>query len=92
MSRSLYLICYDISDQKTLRKIHRLVSSYAIGGQKSFYECWMTNSDFILLFQSLENLIRLEADRIHCFDLDPRIKPALFGAARRQSFQPFMIL
>lgn len=45
MSRFLYLVCYDVSDPKKLRRIRKMTAAYAVGGQKSFYECWMTESE-----------------------------------------------
>ncbi len=92
MSRTLYLVCYDISSPGRLRRVHRCVAAYAIGGQKSFYECWMTDADRHNLVGELKRLIDPKNDSIHFFQLDPRIDPMFFGTANRQSFQPFLIV
>lgn len=91
MNRILYLVCYDISNPKRLRKALKLVKGFAISGQKSFYECLMTISERTTLEIALFNLIDESTDRIHFFQLDPRQKPQFFGKASRQSTFPFLI-
>ncbi len=91
MSRTLYLVCYDISEKKALRRIHKRVSSFAIGGQKSFYECWMTPTELRDLQTAIRQEMNPDKDRVHFFELDPRIKPQFFGTAHRQSVRPFLI-
>lgn len=92
MSRFLYLVCYDVADPKKLRRIRKMTAAYAVGGQKSFYECWMTESELRQLIRQIENEIDLETDRAHLFSLDSRSSPFLFGVASRQSINPFMVI
>jgi len=92
MTRSLYLICYDVADPSRLHRVHRCVKSYAVGGQKSFYECWLTPAELSGLRAQLTEEIDPLDDRIHLFQLDPRIKPMFYGQACRQSMQPFLIV
>lgn len=92
MPRTLYLICYDIADSKRLRQVHQCVLAYSVGGQKSFYECWLTAGELKLLQRQLDQEIEIGLDRIHFFQLDPRMAPLFYGTARRQSTQPFMIV
>lgn len=90
--RCLYLVCYDVACPKRLRKVHQCIKTYAIGGQKSFYECLLTSSERQVLEDSLYDLLNEAEDRVHFFQLDPRLKPLFFGKASRQSIQPFMIV
>lgn len=92
MARTLYLVCYDIANPTRLRRVRKEVRAYAVGGQKSFYECWMTDSEYGELLDTLRDLIDPKTDRVHFFELDPRQQPLFFGQASRQSIQPFMIL
>ena len=46
--RSRYLIAYDIADSHRLYQMHKHVEAYAIGGQKSLYECWQKEHEMIL--------------------------------------------
>lgn len=92
MQRTLYLIFYDISDFKRLRKIHKLIKAYAIGGQKSLYECWLTPNELLKLKEKLVDQMDLITDRVHIFQLDTQSKPIFMGLAGRQSTQPFLIV
>lgn len=92
MSRSLYLVCYDIANPKRLYCIHKQVQAFAVGGQKSFYECWMTPAELASLRRQLEAEMDVVEDRIHFFQLDPRMTPLFYGRAERQSMQPFLIV
>ncbi len=92
MRRSLYLVCYDIKDAKRLRKVHQLIKAYAIGGQKSFYECWLTSKDLFNLKQDLILLMDLTVDKVHIFQLDTQARPIFMGLASRQSIKPFLIV
>jgi CRISPR-associated protein Cas2 len=92
MSRTLFLVCYDISGQSRLHRVHNCVKAYAVGGQKSFYECWMTPAECRSLRNKLEKLADFKEDTIHFFQLDPRMQPLFYGQANRRSTQPFMIV
>lgn len=90
--RTLYLVCYDIAEPKQLKKVHKATIAYAIGGQKSFYECWLTPTELESLFLKLTSEIDITTDRIHIFQLDPRMTPWFYGCAANQSITPFMIV
>lgn len=91
-NRLLYLVCYDISSPRRLYKVHQCIKAFSIGGQKSFYECWMTRAERISLERTLFSLIDESADRVHFFQLDPRLEPFFLGTARRQPVSPFLIV
>jgi len=40
-TRHLFLVGYDISENPRRRRALRDVQHHALGGQKSFYECWL---------------------------------------------------
>ncbi|AEC18306.1 CRISPR-associated endonuclease Cas2 [Gallibacterium anatis] len=92
MSRQHYLVSYDISDAKRLYRMHKLTQHYAISGQKSFYECWVTPEELKTLKQNITQVIDTEEDRVHIFQLDPRLDTMFFGVAKRQSYNPFLIV
>ena len=90
--RKLYLVLYDLSNPKRLQKVHRQVSAYAIGGQKSFFECWLRPSELSELMERLRTICCEEEDRIHFLQLDPRELRLLLGTVRRQSIDPFLVI
>jgi CRISPR-associated protein Cas2 len=92
MSRAFFLVCYDVADQKRLHRVHKQVQAFAVGGQKSFYECWLTPAELRFLKKKLREITELAEDRVHFFQLDPRLRPHFYGQAKRQSTQPFLIM
>jgi len=90
--RRIYLVSYDISGVKRLCKVRRAVSAYAVGGQKSFYECWMFPREIPFLVQELREIFDENKDRIHIFELNRSEEPVFIGEARRQSTEPFLIV
>ena len=77
---------------RRLQRVHRLVMAYAIGGQKSCYECWLTEAERRQLRLALLVELDTACDRVHFFQLDQRLPPWFFGAANRQCVQPFLIV
>ena len=92
MSRLLYLIAYDISCPRVQHQILNLIKSYAIGGQKSLYECWMTKNEMNLFRQEAELLVDNTTDSVLIFQLNQNITPLLVGQHKRIAFDPFIIV
>jgi len=91
-SRCLYLVCYDVSSPKRLRQVHKFLLGYRVGGQKSFFECWLTQADLRHVRAKLAELIDSGEDRVHFFQLDPRMKCEGLGLARQPVTSPVMVL
>ena len=79
--RRLYLIAYDISDQRRLNRVRHFLKGYSTGGQKSVYECFLTDKEVRLVVSRLGDLIDPETDRIHIFALDARSRTHTLGIA-----------
>lgn len=79
--RSTYLICYDVSSPRRLRRVHQFLLGFKVGGQKSSFECWLTRHELRKVRENLAHLIDQTEDRVHIFQLDPRMKPDCFGIA-----------
>lgn len=77
-TEKLYLIAYDITDDKRLAKVRRLVYSYALGGQKSALEVPLTKKALKDLIKNLEPLVK-ERDKVNIIQIDNN--PLLFGKA-----------
>lgn len=90
--RSRYLIAYDIADSHRLYQMHKHVEAYAIGGQKSFYECWLTEHEMMKFKQEVNALIDPSDDCVFIFRIPDNIEPWLFGKAELQSISPFMLV
>ena len=92
MQRHLYLACYDISDPRRLHKVHKIVQAYAIGGQKSFYECWLTEDDRTELLSRVESAFDPDEDQFRLFRLDSEPETIFMGVASRQNMKPLMVV
>lgn len=87
--RHLYLIGYDISQPARLSRMMDIVKGMSLGGQKSFYECWLTEGELKQLLKQVVHTLDGEDDSFLLVRLDPRRKSRGLGvavAARRQSF------
>lgn len=81
MSRSLYLIAYDVSDHRRLAQVHHYLKGYSTGGQKSVYECFLSDAELREVTRSLRHLIDDVEDRVHVFGMDGRSKTHTLGVA-----------
>lgn len=91
-ARTLFLVCYDISCPRRLYRVHTFLLGYKVGGQKSFFECWLTPAELREVRRTLEKLIDTTADRAHIFQLDPRMKNEGLGLATQPVTTFFMIV
>jgi CRISPR-associated protein Cas2 len=81
MGRTLYLIAYDITDDGRLNRVRHLLKGYSTGGQKSVYECFLTEGELRAIIRKLEELIYEEEDRVHIFTMDARSRTHTLGIA-----------
>ena len=59
-----YLVCYDISDPKRLRKVATACEDYGVRKQYSVFLCRLSATDFVRLRSRLYDLIDLQADQV----------------------------
>jgi CRISPR-associated protein Cas2 len=81
MERTLYLIAYDITNDRRLNCVRQFLKGYSTGGQKSVYECFLTDGEFRYVKRKLERLIDGEDDRVHIFTMDGRSRTHALGIA-----------
>jgi CRISPR-associated protein Cas2 len=70
--RHLFLVGYDIRCNRNRRLALKTLKGNAIGGQKSMYECWLTQAELQHLIAALAKRIDPSADRVIFLRLDPR--------------------
>jgi CRISPR-associated protein Cas2 len=69
--RSTYLVCYDICDDKRLRKVFQVVRGYGDHLQYSVFECQLTPSDLVRLRSELAAIIHHTEDQVLFVCLGP---------------------
>ena len=69
--RKSFLVCYDISDDKRLRKVFQTMRGYGDHLQYSVFECQLTPTDLIRLKIELSAIIHHDQDQVLFVDLGP---------------------
>lgn len=69
--RTSYLVCYDICDDKRLRKVHKLMRGFGDHLQYSVFECQLTAMDLVRCRSQLSEIIHHAEDQVLFVDLGP---------------------
>ena len=69
--RNSYLVCYDISDDKRLRRVFKIMRAWGDHLQYSVFECQLTRSDLARLRSELSEVIHHGLDQVLFVDLGP---------------------
>lgn len=69
--RSSYLVCYDICDDKRLRKVFKAMRGWGDHLQYSVFECQLTQSDMVRLRAELAGIIHHTEDQVLFVYLGP---------------------
>ena len=67
-----YIVAYDISDPKRLRRVARCCEDFGYRKQLSVFLCRLSATDFVRLRGRLYDIIDLEADQVLFIPLCPR--------------------
>lgn len=54
--KSIYIICYDISNDKVRRKVEKVISNYGQRVQYSVFECFLTITSKLELISKLKEV------------------------------------
>jgi CRISPR-associated protein Cas2 len=69
--RKSILVCYDISDDKRLRKVFQTMRGYGDHLQYSIFECQLNATDLVRLRAELAAIIHHDFDQVLFVDLGP---------------------
>ncbi len=69
--RNTYLVCYDISDEKRLRKVFKTMRDFGDHLQYSIFECQFTAIDLAKCRHVLSEIIKHNEDQVLFVDLGP---------------------
>jgi CRISPR-associated protein Cas2 len=84
----LYVVTYDIGDDKRWRRVFKLMNGYGRWLQLSVFQCRLTARRRAELARRLEEIIRNDSDHVLILDLGPadEIDPRVESLGK--SFQP----
>lgn len=69
--RTTYLVCYDIRDDKRLRKVFRTMRDFGDHLQYSVFECQLTPIDLAKCRHTLGEIIKHNEDQVLFVNLGP---------------------
>lgn len=69
--RTVYLVCYDIRDDKRLRKVFKTMRNWGDHLQYSVFECRLTPVDLARCQHELSEIIHHGRDQVLFIDLGP---------------------
>jgi CRISPR-associated protein Cas2 len=69
--RTSYLVCYDICDDKRLRRVFKVMRGYGDHLQYSVFECQLTSLDLVRLRSELSGIIHHDEDQVLFVNLGP---------------------
>lgn len=88
MSEHLYIVAYDISDQKRWRRIFRLMEGYGEWLQLSIFQCRLGARQHAELQALIDDIIDHSADHVVIMDLGvaERVEPRVVSLGK--TFEP----
>lgn len=69
--RKIYLVTYDIRDDKRLRKVYKTMRNWGDHLQYSVFECQLSPLDLVVLKGELKDIINSAQDQVLFVDLGP---------------------
>jgi CRISPR-associated protein Cas2 len=69
--RTSYLVCYDICDEKRLRKVFQAMRNYGDHLQYSVFECQFTAMDLVRCRTELAAIVQQNEDQVLFVNLGP---------------------
>jgi CRISPR-associated protein Cas2 len=69
--RHVYLVCYDVADEKRLRQTYKKMCGYGDPLQYSVFRCELSAAEKQLMKETLWDLLNLASDRVMLINLGP---------------------
>ena len=91
MSRTPWVVAYDITDSKNRQRALRALRTLSEGRQKSVFECWLNARERAELFWQLAPLVA-ETDSLFCLPLSQARNVIRLGTGQSPVFDTFMVV
>ncbi|MBX7214780.1 MAG: CRISPR-associated endonuclease Cas2 [Thermoflexales bacterium] len=69
--KTLYIVTYDVSDDKRWRKVFKIMRGHGDHLQYSVFRCELSDRDRIGLMEKLTKAVKHDADQVLLFPLGP---------------------
>lgn len=67
----VYLVCYDISEQKRWRRVYKTMKGYGVWLQLSVFQCRLSRVNLLRMTDTLTELIDTAEDHLMIIDIGP---------------------
>ncbi len=81
MHRRLFVAAYDVSHPRRLRQALEVLKGYSTGGQKSVFECFLTEGERGSLLREIKSVLEFQEDRFLLLPVDPGAEVQTLGVA-----------
>jgi len=88
----LYVIAYDISDDRKRDKISKILEKYGIKVQYSIVECDLSKATVKALYQQMSKIIDKKTDKIYLYPLDEECKRKVIYLGSREEVSRCVII
>lgn len=69
--RNVYLLCYDVADDKRLRKTYKKMCGFGVPVQYSVFRCELSPTEKQHMKEALWDILNWDKDRVMLIDLGP---------------------
>lgn len=85
MDEHLYLVTYDICDDKRWRRVFKVMKGYGEWLQLSVFQCRLSRRGHAELIQLLDGIIKHQVDALLVIDLGPadKVKPRIVSLGNK---------
>jgi CRISPR-associated protein Cas2 len=64
---TLYVVAYDIPDDKRRTKVHRILKGFGQWTEFSLFECFLTKKELLLMRAKLNQYLNADTDRVRIY-------------------------
>lgn len=68
-SRTLYVVAYDIPDDRRRNRVHKVLSGFGKWTQYSVFECFLSEKERVMLMEKLGKVLKAEEDSVRLYPL-----------------------
>lgn len=89
---TLYVIAYDIPDNKRRTKVHKVLCGYGQWTQYSLFECWLSRRQIIELRAKLARHLVAERDSVRFYPLCAGCRPKVITVGSAAPHDPVTVI
>jgi CRISPR-associated protein Cas2 len=64
---TLYLVAYDISNDRRRTKVHKILCGFGQWTQYSMFECFLTEKELVALSGRLDDVLKVKEDNVRIY-------------------------